>query len=115
MNEAQIFQSKEFGSVRVLEREDGPWFVGKDVASILGYKNIRDAMKNHTVYIANVSRRGYRWGSGCNHKSCCTESKNFFHECSPPWIEMSFYWQTDIKWTCRFSFRSANDNFLLSD
>ena len=23
MNEAQIFQSKEFGSVRVLEREDG--------------------------------------------------------------------------------------------
>lgn len=47
MNEAQIFQSKEFGSVRVLEREDGPWFVGKDVASILGYKNIRDALSKH--------------------------------------------------------------------
>ena len=24
MNEAQIFQSEEFGSVRILEREDGP-------------------------------------------------------------------------------------------
>lgn len=47
MNETQIFQSKEFGSVRVLEREDGPWFVGKDVASILGYANPRKALLDH--------------------------------------------------------------------
>lgn len=47
MNEAQIFQSEEFGSVRVLDKEDGPWFVGKDVAAILGYKNIRDALSKH--------------------------------------------------------------------
>lgn len=37
MNETQIFQSEEFGSVRVLDREDGPWFVGTDVAVIRGY------------------------------------------------------------------------------
>lgn len=47
MNETQIFQSKEFGSVRVLEREDGPWFVGKDVASILEYTNTRKAIRDH--------------------------------------------------------------------
>lgn len=47
MNEAQIFQSKEFGSVRVLEKEDGPWFVGKDVAGILGYTNERKAIRDH--------------------------------------------------------------------
>lgn len=47
MNEAQIFQSEEFGSVRVLEREGGPWFVGKDVASILGYTNTRKAVRDH--------------------------------------------------------------------
>lgn len=47
MKETQIFQSKEFGSVRVLEREDGPWFVGKDVASILGYANPRKALLDH--------------------------------------------------------------------
>lgn len=47
MNETQIFQSEEFGSVRVLEREEGPWFVGKDVASILGYANPRKALLDH--------------------------------------------------------------------
>lgn len=47
MNETQIFQSKEFGSVRVIEGEDGPWFVGKDVASILGYANPRKALLDH--------------------------------------------------------------------
>lgn len=47
MNETQIFQSEEFGSVRVLEKEDGPWFVGKDVAGILGYTNERKAIRDH--------------------------------------------------------------------
>lgn len=47
MHEAQIFQSEEFGSVRVLEKEDGPWFVGKDVAGILGYTNPQKALRDH--------------------------------------------------------------------
>ncbi len=39
MSELQIFSSKEFGKVRVVERNGEPWFVGKDVATILGYQN----------------------------------------------------------------------------
>lgn len=39
MNELQIFENVEFGSVRTLMINDAPYFVGKDVADILGYQN----------------------------------------------------------------------------
>lgn len=39
MNELQIFENAEFGSVRTLMINDAPYFVGKDVADILGYQN----------------------------------------------------------------------------
>lgn len=42
--DVQVFTHEEFGSVRVLERSGTPWFVGKDVAGILGYSNPRDAL-----------------------------------------------------------------------
>lgn len=39
MNELQIFDNKEFGEVRTVVIDSEPWFVGKDVADILGYQN----------------------------------------------------------------------------
>lgn len=39
MNEIQIFSSEEFGQIRVIEQNGEPYFVGKDVADILGYQN----------------------------------------------------------------------------
>lgn len=36
MQELKIFENAEFGTVRVLEIEGAPWFVGRDVAEILG-------------------------------------------------------------------------------
>lgn len=39
MNEIKIFENAEFGSVRTLEVNGEPYFVGKDVADILGYQN----------------------------------------------------------------------------
>ena len=38
-NEVKIFENEEFGSVRTLEINGKPYFVGKDVADILGYQN----------------------------------------------------------------------------
>ena len=38
-NEIKIFENEEFGSVRTLEINGKPYFVGKDVADILGYQN----------------------------------------------------------------------------
>lgn len=47
MSNLQIFESPEFGKVRTLVIDDDPWFVGKDVAQILSYKNTKDALAKH--------------------------------------------------------------------
>ena len=45
--ELQIFQNAEFGSVRTADINGVPYFVGKDVAEILGYSNTRKALLDH--------------------------------------------------------------------
>ena len=45
--EIQIFKNDEFGQVRTTTINGEPWFVGKDVADILGYSNPRDAIAKH--------------------------------------------------------------------
>lgn len=47
MNELQIFNSKEFGDIRTVTIENEPWFVGKDVATALGYSNPQKAVRDH--------------------------------------------------------------------
>ena len=48
MKEIQVFKNKMFGEIRTLTNERGePLFVGKDVATALGYSNTRDAMRKH--------------------------------------------------------------------
>jgi len=47
MNEIKLFENPEFGQVRVLEQDGEPWFVGKDVANMLGYQNSRKALADH--------------------------------------------------------------------
>ena len=39
MNEIQIFKNEDFGEVRTIEIDNEPWFIGKDVADVLGYQN----------------------------------------------------------------------------
>lgn len=46
MNELRLFNF-ENNQVRTLLINDEPWFVGKDVAEILGYSNPRDALSKH--------------------------------------------------------------------
>ena len=47
MNELQIFNNPDFDQVRMVMIEDAPYFVGKDVANILGYSNTADAIGRH--------------------------------------------------------------------
>lgn len=47
MNGIQVFNNPEFGSIRTLEINGEPYFVGKDVATLLGYSNTRDALATH--------------------------------------------------------------------
>ena len=39
MSKIKIFENPEFGAVRTLVKDNEPWFVGKDVATVLGYSN----------------------------------------------------------------------------
>lgn len=43
----KIFENKEFGRVRTVITDGEPWFVGKDVAVILGYSKPRNAIAMH--------------------------------------------------------------------
>lgn len=43
MNEIKVW-NYESSEVRTIEKDGEPWFVGKDVADILGYSNARDAL-----------------------------------------------------------------------
>lgn len=47
MNNLQIFNNPEFGKIRTIQKDGEPWFVGKDVATALGYSNAKDALAKH--------------------------------------------------------------------
>ena len=50
MTDIQIFNNPEFGSIRTVDQNGEPWFVGKDVAQALGYgegKSLANAVANH--------------------------------------------------------------------
>lgn len=43
----EIFSNEEFGKVRAVVIDGEPWFVGKDVATALGFANTKDAILSH--------------------------------------------------------------------
>lgn len=47
MNEITVFNNENFGDVRIVQVDDNPWFVAKDVTDILMYQNGRDALSRH--------------------------------------------------------------------
>ena len=46
MNEITIWNYDSM-AVRTIEMDGEPWFIGKDVATVLGYSNTRDALAKH--------------------------------------------------------------------
>lgn len=47
MNNITIYKNDQFGEIRTMERDGEIWFVGKDVAEVLGYSNHKKALKDH--------------------------------------------------------------------
>ena len=67
MKDIQIFNHEQFGTVRTITDEKGQTFyVGKDVAQALGYKNPSNALQTHvdsedkTSYLIQVSGSNYQ-------------------------------------------------------
>ena len=55
--ELQIFKNDAFGEVRTVLVNNEPYFVGKDVAESLGYKDTADAVKRHVDNEDKLTRR----------------------------------------------------------
>lgn len=70
MNEVKIFNNPKFGDVRIFIVNNEPWFVGKDVALLLGYAKPENALSTHvddedkTITLIQ--------GTGSNYKSNTT-------------------------------------------
>lgn len=47
MNEIQVFNNPTFGEIRTVSIKNEPWFVGKDVAQVLGYSDTAQAIRKH--------------------------------------------------------------------
>lgn len=60
MNQLQIFENKEFGKIRTVEINNEPYFVGKDVADILGYQNGSRDIQRH---VDAEDRQNYQNGT----------------------------------------------------
>lgn len=60
MNELQIFNSEEFGNIRTVTIDNEPWFVGKDVADVLGYQNGSRDINRH---VSEEDRQNYQNGT----------------------------------------------------
>lgn len=63
----QIFKNPEFGEIRVVEISNEPYFVGKDVATALGYAKSENAISSHVSEEDKTST--LIQGSGSNYKS----------------------------------------------
>ena len=70
MNELQIFKNPEFGEIRTIEVNNQPWFVGKDVADILGYAKPENAISAHVDEEDKTTT--LIQGNGSNYKSKTT-------------------------------------------
>lgn len=49
-NNLEIFTNPEFGNIRIVDKNGEPWFIGKDIATALGYgegKSLANAVANH--------------------------------------------------------------------
>lgn len=65
------FNNDNFGNVRALLIDGDPWFVGKDVAKALGYKNGNRDVNRH---VDNEDRKGYRIGTHGSEATLINES-----------------------------------------
>lgn len=46
-NNLKIFSSNEFGELKIIMNDNEPWFIGNEVAELLGYENVRNAVPKH--------------------------------------------------------------------
>ena len=122
-NEIKIFENEEFGSVRTMEINGEPYFVGKDVATILGYVKPENAIANHVDDEDKTTT--LIQGTGSNYKSNAViinesglyslilssklpKAKEFKH-----WVTSEIL--PSIRKTGGYSIQSKPDSYMIED
>lgn len=72
-NQITVFDNAEFGKLRTVETDKGIYFVGKDVANMLGYKNTRIALADNVNAKDKVVTKVTTYG-GAQDTVCINES-----------------------------------------
>lgn len=72
-NQLQTFTNEVFGEIRTTVIDHEPYFVGKDIASALGYSNTKDAIMRH-VDCEDKQRSGITTPSGTQYMTVINES-----------------------------------------
>ena len=78
MSELQIFNSEEFGEIRTVAIDGEVWFVGKDVAEILGYSNTRKALADHVDEEDKMDGVTIRDSIGREQKPVCINESGLY-------------------------------------
>lgn len=76
MKEMKIFENEEFGSIRTVTIDGKPYFVGKDVATILGYTNTPKAIRDHVDEGDKLTERAVL--SGQNREVICINESGLY-------------------------------------
>lgn len=76
MKEMKIFENEEFGSIRTVTIDGKPYFVGKDVATILGYTNTPKAIRDHVDEEDKLTERAVL--SGQNREVICINESGLY-------------------------------------
>lgn len=72
-NQLQTFSNEMFGEIRTTVIDHEPYFVGKDIATALGYSNTKDAIMRH-VDSEDKQRSGITTPSGTQYMTVINES-----------------------------------------
>lgn len=73
MNDLQVFTNERLGKIRAVKIKGEPYFVGKDIADVLGYSNSRDALARH-VHEDDKATVGIHDGSQRRNVTAVNES-----------------------------------------
>lgn len=79
MTNLKTFNNPEFGSIRTTEVNGTPYFVGKDVAEILGYSDLNKAISMH-VDDEDTN------GQACSEIDSQSVQKRLHSNCNRPYI-----------------------------
>ena len=78
--EIRTYEHENYGKLRLFCKDGFYWFIGKDAATMLGYKNLSDALSKHVNYedkcLTRVGGKTMTAINGCGLYSLIASSKS---------------------------------------